>query len=70
MRNLALGTLIFLFLACFLAIIVEELFLGGRRKRRLMREARARGHIGTSRNPGNDLKDGGMDDAYNTDDRT
>ncbi len=39
MRNFALGLLLFLFLACFIAIIVEELFLGGRRKRRLLREA-------------------------------
>jgi hypothetical protein len=42
MRNAALGLLLFLFLACFIAIIVEELFLGGRRKRRCMREARFR----------------------------
>jgi hypothetical protein len=42
MRNIALGILLFLFIACFIAIVVEELFLGGRRKRRLMRAARAR----------------------------
>jgi hypothetical protein len=41
-RNITLGILLFLFLVCFVAIIVEELLLGGRRKRRLMREARAR----------------------------
>ncbi len=40
MRNIALGLLLFLFIACFVAIVVEELFLGGRRKRRLMREGR------------------------------
>ncbi len=40
MRNFALGLLLFLFIACFIAIIVEELFLGGRRKRRLMRKTR------------------------------
>ncbi len=42
MRNIALGLLLFLFIACFVAIVVEELFLGGRRKRRLMREAQLR----------------------------
>ncbi len=42
MRNFTLGLLLFLFIACFVAIIVEELFLGGRRKRRLVRQARVR----------------------------
>lgn len=40
MREKALGIIFFLFMVCFLAIIVEETFLGGKRKRRLLREAR------------------------------
>lgn len=40
MRNITLGVLLFLFITCFVAIVIEELFLGGRRKRRLMRQAR------------------------------
>jgi hypothetical protein len=47
MRNIALGLLLFLFMACFIAIIVEELFLGGRQKRRLMREVRMRAKTDT-----------------------
>lgn len=31
-----------LFILCFIAIIIEECFLGGRRKRALQREARLR----------------------------
>ncbi|WP_298269158.1 hypothetical protein [Geobacter sp.] len=40
MREKALGILLGLFVVCFVAIIVEEAFLGGRRRRRLQREAR------------------------------
>ncbi len=47
MRNVVLGLLLFLFVACFFAIVVEELFLGGRRKRRLMRDARLRAKTDT-----------------------
>ncbi|MBT0653622.1 hypothetical protein [Geomobilimonas luticola] len=40
MRSIILGTLFFLFFACFIAIVVEELFLGGRRRRRLEKQLR------------------------------
>ncbi|GFE57947.1 hypothetical protein [Geobacter sp. AOG1] len=40
MRSLILGTIFFLFFACFVAIVVEELFLGGRRRRRLEKQLR------------------------------
>lgn len=40
MREKALAILFTLFLLCFVAIIVEETFLGGRRKRRLMKDAK------------------------------
>lgn len=42
MRELVLGVLFFLFIVCFLAIVIEELFLGGRRRRKLQRDNRAR----------------------------
>lgn len=42
MRNLALGIIMGLFCLCFIAIIVENAFLGGRRRRKLEREARER----------------------------
>jgi hypothetical protein len=40
MREKALGILLLLFMACFIAVIVEETFLGGRRKRKLLRDAK------------------------------
>jgi hypothetical protein len=42
MREKALGILLLLFMVCFIAIIVEETFLGGRRKRKLLREAKGK----------------------------
>ncbi len=39
-REKALGIIFCLFITCFVAIIVEETFLGGRRKRKLLREAK------------------------------
>lgn len=39
-RETALGIIFFLFILCFVAIIIEETFLGGRKKRKLLREAR------------------------------
>lgn len=42
MRGLILGTILGLFAVCFLAIIVEETFLGGRRRRRAEKAARER----------------------------
>ncbi|ABQ25770.1 hypothetical protein [Geotalea uraniireducens] len=40
MREKALGIIFFLFMVCFIAIIVEETFLGGKKKRKLIKEAR------------------------------
>ena len=40
MREKALGIIFILFMICFIAIIVEETFLGGKKKRKLLREAR------------------------------
>ena len=40
MREKALGIMLLLFMACFIAIIFEETFLGGRRKRKLLRDAK------------------------------
>ncbi|ACM21892.1 hypothetical protein Geob_3551 [Geotalea daltonii FRC-32] len=45
MRETALGVIFFLFILCFIAIIVEETFLGGRKKRKLLREAREKQHV-------------------------
>lgn len=39
MREKALGIIFFLFMVCFIAIIVEETFLGGKKKRKLLKEA-------------------------------
>jgi len=39
MREKILGVLFFLFAACFIAIVVEELFIGGRRKRQMLKKA-------------------------------
>jgi hypothetical protein len=41
MREKILGVLLVLFIVCFLAIVVEEAFLGGRKRRQLQRKARA-----------------------------
>ena len=41
MREKILGVLLVLFVICFVAIIVEETFLGGRKRRQLQRKARA-----------------------------
>jgi hypothetical protein len=41
-----------LFVVCFIAIVVEESFLGGRRRRRLERQAR-----GPRPESGDDVKD-------------
>jgi len=38
MRNIILGIIFGLFVICFLAIIIEETFLGGRRRRKMERQ--------------------------------
>jgi ABC-type Fe3+ transport system permease subunit len=40
--RLALGIIFILFIICFVAIIIEETFLGGRRRRRAEKQARER----------------------------
>lgn len=40
--RVTLGIIFALFLLCFVAIIVEETFLGGRRRRKAVKNARAR----------------------------
>lgn len=40
--RVVLGVLFALFLLCFAAIIVEEMFLGGRRRRKALKTARDR----------------------------
>jgi hypothetical protein len=42
LRETVLGIIFLLFMLCFIAIIIEETFLGGRKKRKLLREARAK----------------------------
>jgi len=37
-----IAAIFILFFVCFIAIVIEETFLGGRRRRKLEREARAR----------------------------
>lgn len=37
-----LGVIFILFLICFVAIVIEETFLGGRRRRKAMKIARER----------------------------
>lgn len=37
-----IAVIFLLFVVCFIAIIIEETFLGGRRRRRLERQARER----------------------------
>jgi hypothetical protein len=44
MRNTILGIIFGLFAACFLAIIIEETFLGGRRRRRMERQLKEAQH--------------------------
>ena len=46
MRDILLGIIFGLFAVCFLAIIVEETFLGGRRRRRAEKAARGRKQTG------------------------
>lgn len=41
MREKILGILLVLFVICFAAIIIEETFLGGRKRRQLERKARS-----------------------------
>jgi hypothetical protein len=41
--RVALGIIFALFIICFVAIIVEETFLGGRRRRKALKMARERG---------------------------
>ncbi|WP_193377080.1 hypothetical protein [Geobacter sp. OR-1] len=41
MRSTILGVVLALFMLCFLAIVIEETFLGGRRRRKM--EKRLRG---------------------------
>ena len=43
-----------LFVICFIAIVIEELFLGGKRRRRLERQRRAEDCVAR---PGNDLEE-------------
>lgn len=41
MREKILGILLVLFIVCFAAIVIEEAFLGGRKRRQLERKARS-----------------------------
>lgn len=41
-RSLLLGGVLALFIICFLAIVIEEMFLGGRRRRQAEKAFRAR----------------------------
>lgn len=41
-RGIVLGIIFSLFIICFLAIIVEETFLGGRRRRRMEKALKER----------------------------
>jgi hypothetical protein len=47
--RVAIGILFGLFMVCFLAIVVEELFLGGRRRRKAEKSVKERCH---ENNPG------------------
>ena len=40
--RIALGIIFALFIICFIAIIIEETFLGGRRRRKALKNARER----------------------------
>ena len=46
------GVIFLLFVLCFLAIIVEECFIGGRRRRKLERAARAKLNEGSGKDAG------------------
>lgn len=41
-RSVLLGGVLALFILCFLAIVIEEVFLGGRRRRQAVKACRAR----------------------------
>ena len=41
--NKIVAVIFLLFIICFVAIVIEETFLGGRRRRRLERQARKHG---------------------------
>jgi len=40
--HIGLGAIFILFLICFIAIVIEETFLGGRRRRKAVKIARER----------------------------
>lgn len=40
--HVGLGIIFILFIICFVAIVIEETFLGGRRRRKALRMARER----------------------------
>lgn len=40
--HVGLGIIFILFIICFIAIVIEETFLGGRRRRRAVKTARER----------------------------
>jgi hypothetical protein len=44
MRNTILGIIFGLFTLCFIAIIIEETFLGGRRRRKMERQLKEARH--------------------------
>lgn len=44
MRNTILGIIFGLFALCFIAIIIEETFLGGRRRRKMERQLKEARH--------------------------
>lgn len=44
MRNTVLGVIFGLFVLCFLAIVIEETFLGGRRRRKMERQLKEARH--------------------------
>jgi hypothetical protein len=45
-----IAVIFLLFSVCFIAIVIEETFLGGRRRRKLEREAREKA-VGAQRKP-------------------
>lgn len=46
MREIILGAIFALFIICFLAIVIEEVFLGGRRRRRAQKAFMERNRTG------------------------
>ncbi|HZV81580.1 MAG TPA: hypothetical protein VFF53_05375 [Geobacteraceae bacterium] len=46
----AIGVIFALFVICFIAIVIEEVFLGGRRRRKAEKSAKEKCH---ENNPGN-----------------